>query len=238
MKGRGWIAAGIVLVSNLAALGGVAWNRGGEPEAVLELTERELSLPPPAAENTAMALRLQLWNVLRRPSPPEQSWFDRAKLEAIGFDCSRPLDEANLPRYRATPPRRTYAVLEYSGQAWEGGRQSLAGGADDGSSRLMVVDAGNDRAALRARWPDRHRAVIVPAVAVLWVEQKPDGTKVLRGRIPFVQPMELNVPHAHRAVLAPLQARAVAAGPRYRVKVVWGRRDPWIEEVSLLGNER
>ncbi|MGH8649482.1 MAG: DUF4824 family protein, partial [Burkholderiales bacterium] len=41
------LAAGIVLIAltNAIALGGVAWNRSGEPESVLKLTQRELSQP-------------------------------------------------------------------------------------------------------------------------------------------------------------------------------------------------
>ena len=72
-----WIAVGIVAAANAAAVGGAAWNRQGEPEAVLELTERELELPPAAAENTALALRLR-WTdpgnerlvPVEQPSPP------------------------------------------------------------------------------------------------------------------------------------------------------------------------
>ncbi|HOC16706.1 MAG TPA: DUF4824 family protein [Vicinamibacterales bacterium] len=262
-----WIAVGIVAAANAAAVGGAAWNRQGEPEAVLELTERELELPPAAAENTALALRLR-WTdpgnerlvPVEQPSPPvaaapppaggasspipqappvpavpAASWFDRAKLEEVGFDCSLPLDRANAARYRAMPPRRTYAVLEYEGEAWRslersrgsGGRQS------DRASRLVVVDAGPDRKALRARWPDRRRAVVVPATAALVVEGGQDGRYVLHGRVIEIFPSQLNVPRPLNRVLAPLQRRTGDEGPaRYRVRVIWGRRDPWIADVQ------
>ena len=233
-----WIAASIVVAVNAVAIGGAAWNRQGEPEAVLELTERELELPPATAENTALALRLR-WTDPgdgRGPHPgsprPEGGWFDRAKLAAIGFDCSLPLDQDHEARYRATPPRRAYAVLEYAGEAWRTIERSMAAEGDDRTrrSRLVVVDAGPNRATLRARWPDRHRVVIVPAIAVLVVERREDRSLVLRGRIAEVYPSQLNVPRPLNRVLAPLQVRASEpGGARYRVKVVWGRRDPWIE---------
>jgi hypothetical protein len=115
-----WWAAALVVASNLGAWGFAALNRSGEPEAVLELTERELSLPAKQADNTALTLSL----VFERPRPAgplrpprEAGWFDRAKLQSIGFDCSVPVTPENASRYM-TPPRSTYAVLEYEGEAW------------------------------------------------------------------------------------------------------------------------
>ena len=43
MKRHGWwVALAVVLLANTVALVGAALNRAGEPEAMLELTEREL----------------------------------------------------------------------------------------------------------------------------------------------------------------------------------------------------
>ncbi len=252
MTRRWWAAAAIVLISNLAALGGAAWNRRSAPEAVLELSERELALPPAAAENTALALRLR-WtdpannrmplarqapsSVGQAPSPADTiPWFDRAKLEELGFDCSLPLDEAHLARYRAMPPRRVFAVLEHGGEAWRIVEQAAAARGEDAGrmSRLVVVDAGLDRAALRARWADRSRAVVVPAIAVLGADRTPGGRLSLRGRIAQVFPSQLNVPRPMNGLLAPLQGRAGdAPGVRYRVRVAWGRSDPWVDQVRL-----
>lgn len=259
MTRKWWAAAAIVLVSNLAALGGAAWNRRGGPDAVLELSERELALPPAAAENTALALRLR-WtdpaNTRRSPARQAPSsggpapssegqapwpgdtapWFDRAKLEELGFDCSLPLDDAHLARYRAMPPRRVFAVLEHGGEAWRRVEQAAASRGEDAGrmSRLVVVDAGLDRAALRVRWADRSRAVVVPAIAVLSADRNSGGRFSLRGRIAQVFPSQLNVPRPMNGVLAPLQARTGdAPGVRYRVWVAWGSSDPWVEQVRL-----
>jgi hypothetical protein len=116
-----WWAAALVVASNLGAWGFAALNRSGEPEAVFELTERELRLPAKQADNTALTLEL-VFDLprpagLRRP-PREPGWFDRAKLQSIGFDCSTPVTMDNAQRYRTRPPRTTYAVLEYEGEAW------------------------------------------------------------------------------------------------------------------------
>jgi hypothetical protein len=259
MKRGWWIAIAIVVAANVLALGGAAWNRGGEPDAILELTERELELPPAKPENTALVLWLR-WSdpsnervsspQRQASSPAKQSsrplsadarvasWFDRARLEAVGFDCGLPLDDAHRARYRAMPPRRVYAVLEYDGEAWRSLERSIVANGEDPSrlSRLMVVDAGLDRAALRVRWPDRRRAVVVPATAVLLVDRAEDGRLSLRGRIVEVYPSQLNVPRPLNRALAPLQPRAAEpARGRYRVKVAWGRSDPWIEDVLPAG---
>ncbi|HSK08796.1 MAG TPA: DUF4824 family protein [Vicinamibacterales bacterium] len=236
-----WMAAAVLLVSNLAVLAGAGWNRRAEPEAVLELTERELRLPPSVAENTALALSLT-WvdpGGGRRIEPGQQviAWFDRTKLEAIGFDCRAPLNTESVVRYRSLPSRRTYAVLEYDGDAWRRLAPAAAGPAR-GGSRLVVVDAGNDAGELRRRWPDRTRTVVVPAAAGVAVDEAPDGRLTLRGRILQVFPMQLNVPRGLRGPLEPLQQRradqpAPEAGhePRYRVRVHWGREAPWIMDV-------
>ena len=115
-----WWAAALVVASNLGAWGFATLNRSGEPEAVVELTERELRLPAKQADNTALMLSL----VFERPRPAgplrplrEVGWFDRAKLQSIGFDCSTPVTPENASRY-IMPPRTTYAVLEYEGEAW------------------------------------------------------------------------------------------------------------------------
>ncbi len=36
---------GIIIATNVIALAGVAYNRPGQPEATIELTERELAMP-------------------------------------------------------------------------------------------------------------------------------------------------------------------------------------------------
>lgn len=271
MRGhRLWWAAALVIASNLGAWGFAALNRSGEPEATLELTERELRLPAKQAENTALALEL----VLERPRQPgprhpprEAGWFDRAKLESIGFDCRRPVTKENERHYRERPPRSTYAVLEYDGDAWRRQVEASAaeppeppsapagtGGAPEpGTPRrtaldplrdthLVVVDVGNDPAALRARYSDRRRVTIVEATAALQFVNNAGQAPFLAGRVLSVLPGEINVPREWQRLLGGLQTEpAPATGPppphepRFRVTVKWGRHlEPWITDIQLL----
>jgi hypothetical protein len=245
-----WIAAIVVIATNAFALVGARNNRMGEPEAVLELTERELRLPPREADNTAMVLRLA-WTDLqpRYPDEPVPSWFDAAKLASIGFDTSVPVTEENAVHYRGMPSRSAYAVLENDGQAWQRYADGLVGEKEkDTASRrphLVLIDVGTDAGALRARYPDRRRTVIVPATVGLGLAVPRTGAPFLKGRVDVVYPPELNVPKDLRPVLDSLSPRTMSAldrqtgqvdpvgEPRYRVTVKWGRSlEPWIESVA------
>jgi hypothetical protein len=262
-----WWAAALVVASNLGAWGFATLNRSGEPEAVVELTERELRLPAKQADNTALMLSL----VFERPRPAgplrpqrEVGWFDRAKLQSIGFDCSAPVTPENASRY-IMPPRSTYAVLEYEGEAWRkqmaeplpepvqiGGAGPAGAQPPEASSRggqdrllqshLVVIDVGNDPVTLRQRYPDRRRAAIVEATAELQFVNNPGQTPFLAGRVMSVLPGEINVPREWLVLLEGLQTeRKVTTwppplhDPRYRVTVKWGRNlEPWIADVQLL----
>ena len=229
-----WLAAALVVVSNLAAWRVAALNRSGEPEAVLVLTERELQLPEKQTENTALTLSLVFEPPRPRSdgAPREPGWFDRAKLQSIGFDCRRQVTAANADYYRTRPPRTTFAALEYGESA------SL-------DSRLSVVDVDNDAAALRQRHPDRRRVTIVEATAAMRYVSNPGQTPFLMGRVTSVLPREINVPREWRGALEGLQSVAQAGTwpppqrePRFRVTVSWGRRlEPWVTNVELLTSE-
>jgi hypothetical protein len=112
-------------------------------------------------------------------------------------------------------------------------------------SRLIPVDVGRDPAALRARYPDRQRFVILEAAARLVFEQATPGRPArIRGAISFVTPGQVFVPKEHRAMLDRLlaaQAPTVTPytrldhDPRYRVTVRFGRNlQPWVEGVEAL----
>ena len=226
-----WLAAALVVVSNLAAWRVAALNRSGALEAVLVLTERELQLPATQAENTALSLRLVFdrWRERGDTVVREPGWFDRAKLQSIGFDCRRPVTAENADSYRTRPPRTTFAALEY--------RESATL-----DSRLSVVDVDNDAAALRRRHPDRRRVAIVEATAAMRYVSNPGQPPFLMGRVTSVLPAEINVPREWRGALEGLQSDAQAGTwpppqrePRFRVSVSWGKRlEPWITNVELL----
>ena len=193
--GRAGLIAGLALVAvaNGWVLTEVAWNRSGQPEARVELTERELHLPwrpPDDEEDSGLSLELQ-WQGRDRWSPdPVPQWLDRDKLRGLGFDVHVPPASTEAADFYADVPERdAFAVLEMEGEAW---RRILADkerelarcrsrlGCPPGTtaeeletgfetlqrsaSRLVVIDVGRDPAALRQRHPDRRRVLILPAV--------------------------------------------------------------------------
>lgn len=227
-----WLAAALVVLSNLAAWRVAALNRRGDPEAVLVLTERELRLPVKQTENTA--LRLELVFEPPRPGPDggprEAGWFDRAKLESIGFDCSRPVTAEHADYYRTRPPRATYAALEYEGALWlkqlqqaprtpqppssftvpesavQNGVVRLAPRDPFLETHLVPIDVDNDPAALRARHPDTRSIAVVEATAALQYVRHAGQPPFLMGRVTSVLPSEINVPREWRGSLVGLQS--------------------------------
>lgn len=245
-----WIGIAVVVASNLWALGLAAVNRQGEPDAVLQLTEREVPLVPGGPENSAVSLRLA-WT---GPTTARGAgWFDQAKLAALGFDCSLPVTRDNAKRYSGRPARRVYAALEYEGPAWQRDAASLAPDVDvmsvHGVSHLMLADLDLDAARLRARYPDRTRVAIVRAVVALTVVSEPGREPRLRGRVLEVLASELNLPRDLRHGIEPLVARTGTAReealpgakaeprpPRYVATIRWGRHfEPWVESIRLTG---
>jgi len=229
-----WLAAALVVLSNLAAWRVAALNRSGEPEAVLVLTERELRLPVRQAENTALALALVFEPPRPRSDggPREAGWFDRAKLESIGFDCSRPVTAENADYYRTRPPRAAYAALAFEGALWlkqmeraprapqppssltvpdsaiRNGAVRVAPRDPFLDSHLLPIDVDNDPAALRARHPDTRAVAVVEATVALQYVGNAGQPPFLMGRVTSVLPPEINVPREWRGPLEGLQSDA------------------------------
>jgi hypothetical protein len=126
------VACGLIVVANLAILSAAGWNRRGEPEAALSLTERELALPEARQdEDTVLELSLILAHeppgVVRRTArwkrfalpALDYGWLDRAKLLDLGFRVDLdPADPDSAEHYSHAMPRRAYFVVEYDGEAW------------------------------------------------------------------------------------------------------------------------
>lgn len=232
-------ALALLLVVNTAVLLGAAWNRAGEPDASLRLTERELPLLQRyrgLREDTGLALRL----VVNNADAP-QVWLDEAKLRELGFspDGYPGIAEQTAwePR-RSALPRRGYLVLEFDGPAWqavlarraqelEQWESRLASGQatveqlervrDDlarlrqGASRLVPVDAGPDAGALRRLYPDRARYLVVVAELRMRFERPSPSAErlVVKGWIDRVLPDVIHVPLPHRAALESVLGGAV-----------------------------
>lgn len=129
-------AVGLLVLTNVVVLSGVAYNRSGEPRASLELTERELPLRQfyvSRDENSGTALNLQ-WRVLAKDSGDEArilydnysapAWLDESKLTELGFDLAKLKSNAEKDSYDLElNTAEAVLVLEYQGAAY---KQDLA----------------------------------------------------------------------------------------------------------------
>ncbi|HLP96839.1 MAG TPA: DUF4824 family protein [Sideroxyarcus sp.] len=119
----------IILLANAVALGGAAWNRSGESESHLPLTQRELNARS-GHDNSGMTLTLN-WR-FEQTSLDEYNfgmysghwgmplWLDRAKLVALGFDVQALDRPGEYGRHRtAFEPKEALVVLELDGPAWQ-----------------------------------------------------------------------------------------------------------------------
>jgi hypothetical protein len=237
-------AAAVVLASNAWILVSTAHNRSESTGGTVELTERELGLPPMWGDSTAIFLDLK-WNV--RSGDPELSrspdWLTLAKLGELGFDCRMPVtDPEARDRYAAVPPSPVYLVLEYEGEAWKTDPRG-----PEQRTRLYAVDAGLDAPRLRKMYPDPARHIVVRAVVGLRLVDRsfrdgaPFSEPRLRGSIQKLLPGHVFVPPPYSLVLQELRRRGeeseekTGREPRFAVKISWGRdHEPWLEGVRLL----
>lgn len=152
------VGVALIVVTNAVVLAGVAYNRSGEPESTLRLTERELSIRGwswPANENSSIDLYLD-WRVARGESQDPDygdsyggwygglSWLEPAQLRELGFDVEGDLQsDQEAERLTRQPSRRAWVVLEYDGPAYQAvvarARQKL-----ERATALASANAGDD----------------------------------------------------------------------------------------------
>ena len=269
---------GIIIVTNAIALAGVAYNRSGEPDAVLELSERELRMPHyyrMNKENTGLGLRIscrvddgQSHGYASSNCNGRPVWLDQEKLIELGFDLKeRNEDIAGLLDDNNDLPRKVYLVLEYNGAAY---RKALADAAQNlheqqallannpgkeefekraekaqqrldneqhRNSRLFAIDAGHDKARLRAAWPDSNRYIVMQAL-IRTFRNNTRKQKQWKGRITGLLINTINIPLEHRAPFETLEKEARRhrrnkQTPRYKVRVAFGQRaEPWVVSVA------
>jgi len=128
MKKYGLISTiALIVLTNVVVLAGVTYNRSGEPDATIMLTERELhwqnSWSWVDREDSGLHLKLK-WSMsgYRRFDWEhwKKTWFNVEKLAALGFDTNFPLDDKKASRYYSRQlPRQGYVVLEYNGDAYQ-----------------------------------------------------------------------------------------------------------------------
>ena len=182
-------------------------------------------------------------------------WLNPTKMLALGFERS-PISQSpdRQSRTRLPQSRDVLLVLELDGAAYQAAlaravRFSEVASAQekeqasdvlkrekDENSRLFVVDAGLDVAALRAQYPDRSRYAIVHGqVRPNWTVEK--DSAVPAGFITDVSANSLNVPLEWRHVFDGVFAvrRDGQTSVRYTVDVMFGQRlEPWIGQASRV----
>ncbi len=220
------VPAAIVLLADAWLLMRAAGNRSGEPQATIELTERELNLIRDDQQTSALRLRLTWYGPRGYPPETAADWFDQRKLAELGISS----EQAEARRSR---PRPVYVALEYDGEA---ARQRDQGAnplpecrvGEWVCSRLVAVDAALDPAALRRRYPDRARYLILRAEARAISSGGGSRPRQVRGALQLLIG-EIYVPR-DRDALSDLAA--APGGPRYAVRLSVGSRyEPWVAGV-------
>ena len=275
--------AALILLVNAVALTGVYFNRSGEPEARMTLSQRELGMPwdwGVAKDNSGLVLGLN-WRVNEGNAVDTSyggygyhggtpDWLDEPRMQALGF-ATAPVDASSegRRRFERTLAREVLLVLELAGPAWqralERSRQNSArheaarlANADSKefaekarraqeqmkneetlNSRLFAIDAGLDGAALRAKYPDRGRYLILKARLRPRLETHDSKIRVT-GYVSELAVQRINVPHALRPALEPAlrkprpRLNALDPGAQFEATLAVGRRlEPWIEAVSV-----
>jgi len=208
-----WAGGALIIAVNAIVLGGVSWNRSGEPLAQAQLSERELGIPyywqaGMSKENSGLALQLE-WRVGKRSAEPfdpaqhpmihdrSADWLDEKKLLSLGFRTPALLDADHdfrlvVDRQLA---RSVWLLLEFDGESYqrvlgnaerrlEHVRQSMPGSASPESTRSTLESA---ESALRRERDHETRLFVIDAdldPAVLR-GRYPDSARhlILRGRI-------------------------------------------------------
>lgn len=184
------LALSLVLLVNAFILVGVWYNRSGDAESTVVLTERELRMPYRwSKDQTSVRINWRIissegdsYNLYNSPT-----WFDQQKLVSLGFEFSADLEADTETHFIEA---EAILVLEYDGDAYQQTlkiaknriemiAKKLIKLVDDeellsdlkaaketlkhekySASRLFVIDAGLDRKKLRILYPDIKRYIL------------------------------------------------------------------------------
>ncbi|OGS80575.1 MAG: hypothetical protein A2061_00865 [Gallionellales bacterium GWA2_59_43] len=131
MKWTRTLVVGVTLIvlTNAVVLLGATYNRSGDPESQLRLTQRELQHSQWRAEKDNSGITLELnWRIL--PAQLDRydrysagrwempAWLDKVKLEQLGFDVAKLASERGYGRRDDIQPREVLLVLELNGPAY------------------------------------------------------------------------------------------------------------------------
>jgi len=252
LKRTFWLGAGLILLSNAVALGGVYYNRSGEPDSVLRLSERELSV----AYNSVMNNNDAAGQMLELDARLADGWVNRDKLRELGFEIGEHGETYRRDRWE----REALVVLELNGEQYQTeltaaeaelkqAQIQFAAAPDSpeakqaldnadyqlsrfraNNTRLYVVDAGLDADSLRQRYPDRSRYSLARAsvrAGFNWSAGVPTPDDYTL----YFELAEVSVPSRWRTVFSAWNPYDRTAEERNKVSVdvTFGKRfEPWI----------
>lgn len=147
------LGAALIAATNAVALIGVAYNRSGEPESVLTLTQREIGKIGEwgfGREDSGLELGLR-WRAAggdyfgfnygddsgEDDAPP---WIDRARLAALGFDIPDMEDAGKRRRLvERLSSRDALVVMELDGPAYRREVERMRRRADEAQARAAAM---------------------------------------------------------------------------------------------------
>ena len=207
--------------------GGSFGYSGGTPEWLDEPRMRALGFDTaPVAENHQGRRRFERQQrrevllVMELAGPAWQQAQERARANAARHDAAALANAGNK---------------EFADKAKRAREQLKA--EEESNSRLFAIDAGLDLAALRAKYPDRGRFLILKAHVRPRLGSRERKT-VVTGYVSELAVPTVNVPHALRPGLEPAlrdTARTpLGTGRRFEATLAVGQRlEPWIEAVAV-----
>jgi len=152
------LGSALILLTNTVVLGGAAYNRSGEPESQLRLSQRELQPDRWAQnkDNSGITLRLN-WRIEQQKynetgyagrwgSP---AWLDQTKMAELGFDVVKIIADAGNFRREPTRSREVLLVLELNQQAYQHSLQLSEAYAQQ-AKVLQLANPGKDEFKRRA----------------------------------------------------------------------------------------
>jgi len=251
MKLRTTLLAGVVLIAatNAVVLGGAAYNRSGESDAVLKLTQREARTPYRGRfnrEDSAVELSLEYRILNRLPTGRtlnaydyanlgygDAEWLDRKKLAELGFDLTV-LGHAppERRRYAKQLPKPVFLVLEMNGDAYQASLKQV----EEFAARVKRVDGDN---ALRQEREEHSRLFAIDAGldAAELRRKYADRTRfaIVHGKVWLREWGEGAGGHVEllgNAINVPLEFHGViGAVQRFEAGIAFGKRlEPWLTE--------
>jgi hypothetical protein len=154
----------IILLTNAVALGGAGYNRSGEPECQLQLTQRELQHSSWREGKDSSGITLTLnWRIEQADLNDSNfamysnrwgipGWLDRGKMAELGFDVDKFAGTAAdyVRRHKELQAREVLLVLELNGQTYQNHMQRSASYVEQ-TRKLLQASPANEELKRKAK---------------------------------------------------------------------------------------